>query len=30
MMETDTDTSPQSTAASTRSLPISEWPEADR
>ena len=30
MNETDTDTSPQSTAASPRSLPISEWPDADR
>ena len=30
MNENDTDTSPQSTAASPRSLPISEWPEADR
>ena len=30
MKENDTDTSPQSTAASPRSLPISGWPEADR
>jgi hypothetical protein len=30
MMETDTDTPPRSTAAWPRSLPIQEWPEADR
>jgi site-specific recombinase XerD len=30
MKETDTDTSPRSTAASPRSLPVSEWPDADR
>ena len=30
MTETDTDTSPRSAAASPRSLPVSEWPDADR
>jgi site-specific recombinase XerD len=30
MMETDTETPPRSTAAWPRSLPIQEWPEADR
>jgi site-specific recombinase XerD len=30
MTETDTDTSPQSTTASPRSLLIQEWPDADR
>jgi site-specific recombinase XerD len=30
MTETDTDTSARSTAASPRSLPVSEWPDADR
>ena len=30
MKETDTDTSPRSKAESPRSLPVSEWPDADR